>query len=77
MGDDLISAPMPIPTANNITKKPRDTPIAWGIVRFNPKLMPDARSIILFGPGVIEVTNENMANDKKMSKVIYKILINK
>lgn len=42
-----------------------------------PKLMPDAKSIILFGPGVIEVTNENMANDKKMSKVIYKILINK
>jgi hypothetical protein len=45
-------------------------PIIWGIVRRNPKFTPEASSIILFGPGVIEVVNANKSSDKMISKDI-------
>jgi hypothetical protein len=31
-----------------------------GIVRRKPKFTPDANSIVLFGPGVIDITKANV-----------------
>jgi len=39
------------------------------MVRTNPKFVPDAISIRLFGPGVIEETNANAARAAKRSAV--------
>ena len=36
----------------------------WGIVRLRPKFAPDAISIRLFGPGVIEDTKANAISAK-------------
>lgn len=58
---------MPNPTASSIIKKPHETPIEWGNVFLKPKLIPDASSIILLGPGVIDVANENMDKAKNVS----------
>ncbi len=47
--------------------KPAPTPSMCGIVRTNPKFTPDAISIRLFGPGVIEDTNAKAASAKRIS----------
>jgi hypothetical protein len=41
-----------------------------GIVRANPKFTPDAKSIMLFGPGVIEVVKANRTRARKVSSGI-------
>jgi hypothetical protein len=33
----------------------------WGTVRLNPNVAPDAVNITLFGPGVMDMTNEYVA----------------
>src|SRR6516164_10699332 len=38
-----------------------------GKVRLTPKFSPEARSIMLFGPGVIEVARPNMAAADRMA----------
>ncbi|PAV93276.1 hypothetical protein WR25_07958 [Diploscapter pachys] len=42
--------------------KPTLMPSAWGIVRRTPKLTPEASSMVLFGPGVMEETKANRTN---------------
>lgn len=34
----------------------------WGRVRLYPKFIPDAASMKLFGPGVMEATKKNQKN---------------
>ena len=46
----------PTPTSAIMREKPTVTPSMWGRVRM-PKFAPDAVSIMLFGPGVIDETN--------------------
>src|SRR3546814_14849910 len=62
MGKRSNNSISPTPTSMIISVKPMPTPSACGTVRRRPKLAPDAISIILFGPGVIEVAN---ATDRK------------
>jgi hypothetical protein len=40
----------------SIRPNPTEIPSMWGMLRRTPKFIPDASSIRLFGPGVIEVT---------------------
>ena len=47
----------PTPTSATMTEKPAATPSMWGRVRRRPKFAPDAISIMLFGPDVIDETN--------------------
>ncbi len=42
--------------------KPSQIPQKWGRDFFRPNLIPDAISIELLGPGVIEVTRAKMIN---------------
>ena len=51
-----FNAPRPKPTASNSTRKPMLMPSICGMVLTRPKFTPDAKSMRLFGPGVIEVT---------------------
>ncbi len=39
-----------------MTAKPTLMPRIWGTVLRMPKLTPDASTIMLFGPGVMDVT---------------------
>jgi len=43
-----------------------------GVVRKNPKLAPEAISIRLFGPGVMELTKQKLASAVRSSIVIGK-----
>src|SRR5687767_7736131 len=48
-------------------RKPAPMPSIWGMVRRKPKFTPDANSIMLFGPGVIEVVKANRIKARKVS----------
>ena len=52
--------PSPRPTNIVINGKPRITPKICGIVLLYPNVNPEDKSIMLFGPGVIDVANENI-----------------
>ena len=69
-GTAAITRIMPKPISAIINVNPIDTPNMCGIVRRNPKLMPDVISIRLFGPGVIEDTRAKAANAANNSVVI-------
>jgi len=51
---------------------PMPTPNICGVVRKNPKLAPEAISIRLFGPGVMELTKQKLASAVRSSIVIGK-----
>ena len=55
----------PRPTAITITMKPELMPMMCGIERRKPKFTPEASIMMLFGPGVTEVTK---ANSEKASR---------
>ncbi len=69
-GDAVSAAPSPSPTTTSIDVKPKPMPSMCGIVRRNPKFTPDASSIMLFGPGVIEVANAKTDSASRASPVI-------
>ncbi len=71
----MTTIPIPAPTQASITPKPIEMPNICGIVRLKPKFTPDANSITLFGPGVIEDTSEKTHSAIKISKVIGTIPI--
>ena len=52
----MSSAPKPQPTPISSEANPTEMPSICGTVRQKPKLTPDASSMKLLGPGVIEVT---------------------
>ncbi|MNN56571.1 hypothetical protein D3C81_1715110 [compost metagenome] len=58
-GQALNTSPRPRPTASTITMKPTLIPMAWGMERRTPKLTPEASSMVLLGPGVMEETKAN------------------
>ena len=45
-------------------------PSIWGTVRRTPKFSPEASSIMLFGPGVIEVAKPNMAAAERIADTL-------
>jgi hypothetical protein len=53
----MVPKPRPTETFNIIM--PKMIPATCGRVRLNPKLAPEVVSIMLFGPGVMEVTSAN------------------
>ncbi len=55
----LKTSPRPRPTNMVINGKPMTTPKICGIVFLYPYVNPEDKSMILFGPGVIDVANEN------------------
>jgi len=55
-------APSPRPTPIKSDRKPAPMPSICGIVRRKPKFTPEANSIILFGPGVIEVAKAKVTS---------------
>ncbi|MNP50620.1 hypothetical protein D3C76_1448950 [compost metagenome] len=57
---------MPRPRTATMPPKPKATPKRCGTVLRMPKFAPDAISIRLFGPGVIEVTKANATRASKM-----------
>ena len=61
--------------ANNIAKKPQEIPKICGNERVNPKLTPELSNIMLFGPGVLEVTKANMDMDKSNPKSLFILII--
>ena len=61
-----MTAPNPNPTAISNTGNPTATPIICGIVRLKPKLTPDAATIKLFGPGVMDMTAANGRSERKI-----------
>ena len=52
----MSNAPSPKPTPINSEAKPTEMPSICGTVRQKPKFTPEASSMKLLGPGVIEVT---------------------
>jgi len=48
---------------------PKNTPAICGMVLLYPKVSPEDKSIILFGPGDIEVESVNVAMDKIIARV--------
>ena len=60
----------PKPTRKIMTINPVLMPNIWGMVFFIPKFVPDAMSIRLFGPGVIEPTKAKAIKAVIMSKFI-------
>src|SRR6056297_2764599 len=61
-GTAASSSVTPRPTPASITVKPIPTPSMCGSVRRRPKLAPEAISISVFGPGVIEVAKAKAAS---------------
>jgi len=59
----LKNSPSPRPTNIVINGKPITTPKICGIVFLYPNVNPDDKSIILLGPGVKDVANENINID--------------
>jgi hypothetical protein len=52
------SASNPAQTARSTTLNPAQTPNMCGTVRRKPNVAPDAVNMTLFGPGVMDMTNE-------------------
>ena len=73
MGYSSNTFPNPNPIQIVIKGNPRTTPKIWGIVLLYPNVKPDERSIILFGPGVMDVAKENINIDIK--SVVVKVSI--
>src|SRR4051812_11651517 len=69
-GDAVSAAPIPSPTTTSIDVKPKPMPSMCGIVRRNPKFTPDASSIMLLGPGVIDVANAKADSASRASPVM-------
>jgi len=59
----LKNSPSPRPTNIVINGKPIITPKICGIVLLYPNVNPEDKSIMLFGPGVMDVANENINID--------------
>jgi len=55
-GQRANSAERPAHTASSCTTNPKPTPKICGTVRRKPKFAPEAVSITLLGPGVIDMT---------------------
>src|ERR1700757_100309 len=51
----------PAQTPSSKTLKPAQTPRICGTVRRKPNVAPEAVSMTLFGPGVMDMTNEYVA----------------
>ncbi len=69
-GTTLSTVATPAPTATIITVKPIATPSMCGMVGRKPKLIPDAISIRLLGPGVIDETSAKAASTRSRADVI-------
>ena len=70
----MKNSPSPRPTNIVIIGKPITTPNIWGIVLLYPNVKPEDKSIILLGPGVIDVANENINIDSNNVNVKVSIL---
>jgi hypothetical protein len=55
-GSQSVTTPSPAHTATVCAVKPTLTPVRCGSVRRIPKRAPEASSMMLFGPGVIDIT---------------------
>ena len=64
------SACSPRPTTTSMKPKPRQMPARWGKERRSPKFTPEAKIIVLLGPGVMELTSANKAAAMKRSWLI-------
>jgi hypothetical protein len=64
------SAPSPKPKASRSAMKPIAIPSICGMERLKPKFTPEAVSMMLFGPGVMEVTNAKEISDRSVSRGI-------
>ena len=53
--------PRPNPTAQTIAGNPRPIPRRCGIVRRYPKFAPEAVTMTLLGPGVMDIETANSA----------------
>ena len=73
IGYDSNILPSPNPTRRAMKGKPMITPSRWGMVFLYPKVNPEDNSMILLGPGVIDVAKENTKID--VSKVVENISI--
>ena len=63
---DLTAPPfINIRKAKIMRRKPKQMPSIWGTDNLKPKLTPEAKSIRLFGPGVIDATKAN--NEKAIN----------
>jgi len=74
-GYNLKNSPSPSPTNIVINGKPITTPKICGIVFLYPKVNPEDKSIILLGPGVKDVANENMNIENKSVNVKVSIIL--
>ena len=70
----LKNSPSPSPTKIVIIGKPITTPKICGIVLLYPKVNPEDKSMILFGPGVIDVAIEKINIDIKSVNVNVSII---
>jgi len=68
-GNFSNKAPIPSPTIKTIRGNPKNIPDMCGIVLLYPKVSPEDKSIMLFGPGDIEVDKVNVAMDKIIAMV--------
>src|SRR5262249_34728550 len=69
-GEADVAAPSPVATANRSEPTPNPVPIAKGIARQNPRCMPCARLIMLFGPGVaVAIRQNNMKGAREISAI--------
>ncbi|OAG73420.1 hypothetical protein Amal_04014 [Acetobacter malorum] len=60
------TTPSPSPTSATISTKPRVTPSICGMDRRNPWFRPEAASMVLFGPGVMEATRAKAVRGPKV-----------
>src|SRR3954470_21850622 len=56
----MKTVPSPIPTAPTMKAKPIVMPMMCGMVGRKPYVSPDDSSMMLFGPGVKNITTANM-----------------
>src|SRR5882724_6226891 len=61
-GNAAKTPPKPRPTATTMAKKPSATPTRCGTLARKPKLAPEAISMVLLGPGVIDETKAKSAS---------------
>jgi hypothetical protein len=67
MGDCAIKTSKPKPTEISIIGKPKAIPKRCGNDFLIPKLSPEDKIIILFGPGVMVITSVNKKIDSRLS----------
>lgn len=61
-GNSVKADPRPKPTTVSMKIMPTQMPNRCGTVRRNPKFTPEASSMVLFGPGVIDDTSTKAQN---------------